>query len=512
MRDIQKERAEILRQQRADMKLFRRLPKGYEKWLKTTLFNDRFMAYDNKKRAAFCTVCNTEHQMPKRVNYHNNAEGVCPNCGAKVVYHRESLKMGRETSKWVMLVQSSGNDLLIRFVRNVKVYTDNYRKVEYIVEEKLRQVFSEESDRTWQYFWGSDCWLPWCDEQYNMYRRPTEFDVPLHGFTVYKPERIADTIKDTWARYSGLECAVKIESLTDCPWGIHWYITTYRRKPELEKLVKVGFHTLVYDIVLNAYNTPPTTNGNTIADVFGISKYQAKLLLRHGNPTAKVISLVKEHPNMSIELFDTITKSQDLLSEYWRLFELERYAPVLKIAKYLSSQSINVSSYADYIHWLELLGYTLRKDRLFPADLKQAHDNLHAEYKQYLDEQKAKEMAAYDKVIKLQHDELLSLEPVSLKMNGLMIVVPTGRADLVNEGEALHHCVATYAERVAKKQTIILFIRKEEEPNKPYYTLEWKGSVQQCRGFANKDMTADVKEFVNRFETDMRKLAGKLPA
>ena len=87
MRDIQRERAEIIKQQSEDMKRFGRLPKGYENWLRTTLFDDRFMAYNNKSRTAFCTVCGQEHEIPKKVNYHNVVSGICPVWGVYFVFY-----------------------------------------------------------------------------------------------------------------------------------------------------------------------------------------------------------------------------------------------------------------------------------------------------------------------------------------------------------------------------------------------------------------------------------------
>ena len=84
--------------------------------------------------------------------------------------------------------------------------------------------------------------------------------------------------------------------------------------------------------------------------------------------------------------------------------------------------------------------------------------------------------------------------------------------ELRKEGESLRHCVATYAKRVVQKRTLILFVRKSDSPDKPFYTLEWNGDVVQCRGFSNKDMTDDVMEFVEKFQSmaEKRHIAQKL--
>mgnify|MGYP000193424859 CR=1 FL=1 len=42
-----------------------------------------------------------------------------------------------------------------------------------------------------------------------------------------------------------------------------------------------------------------------------------------------------------------------------------------------------------------------------------------------------------------------------------------------------------------------------KEPDKPFYTLEWKGRALQCRGSHNCNMTPEVKAFVNIFQEKM---------
>lgn len=48
-----------------------------------------------------------------------------------------------------------------------------------------------------------------------------------------------------------------------------------------------------------------------------------------------------------------------------------------------------------------------------------------------------------------------------------------------------------------------MFIRMADEPDKPFYTLELstEGMIIQVRGYKNHDMTAEVQEFVKKYET-----------
>ena len=66
------------------------------------------------------------------------------------------------------------------------------------------------------------------------------------------------------------------------------------------------------------------------------------------------------------------------------------------------------------------------------------------------------------------------------------------------EGQALHHCVGTYIERVAAKKCLIVFVRRVEEPEKPFVTVEVSnGKIVQIRGERNSDPTKEVKKFVD---------------
>lgn len=52
------------------------------------------------------------------------------------------------------------------------------------------------------------------------------------------------------------------------------------------------------------------------------------------------------------------------------------------------------------------------------------------------------------------------------------IVLPTNTQDLVTEGNEMHHCVGGYIDRVANGDTLIVFVRHKDTPNKCYITAE----------------------------------------
>lgn len=52
------------------------------------------------------------------------------------------------------------------------------------------------------------------------------------------------------------------------------------------------------------------------------------------------------------------------------------------------------------------------------------------------------------------------------------VVLPKNIQDLVIEGNEMHHCVGSYVDRVANGETLIVFIRHKDTPNKCYITAQ----------------------------------------
>lgn len=151
-----------------------------------------------------------------------------------------------------------------------------------------------------------------------------------------------------------------------------------------------------------------------------------------------------------------------------------------------------------------------------PNNFKKVHDRTAKEYQENLDKIEAKKRAEREREAKKRMEQTKrALEEIlgenkdvqnafQVKGKGLLLVVPASAEDIKAEGAALHHCVGTYVDRVARGETNIFFIRKEQEPDKPYFTMEWKDNdIVQCRGSRNCGMPPEVKAFTEAFKKKM---------
>ena len=139
---------------------------------------------------------------------------------------------------------------------------------------------------------------------------------------------------------------------------------------------------------------------------------------------------------------------------------------------------------------------------LFPKNLFEAHDRTARAIIIENDKKAAEQLE--------KADSQRSWLPYLDKERGLAVVLPRAISEIVEEGRALEHCVASYAERHAKGVLHIVFLRKLSEPLKPYYTIEVStdGRIVQCRGFANNVVrnggTPKPQEIID-FEKDYQK-------
>jgi hypothetical protein len=136
---------------------------------------------------------------------------------------------------------------------------------------------------------------------------------------------------------------------------------------------------------------------------------------------------------------------------------------------------------------------TAQESVLFPNSLHEAHQKATEKVKFKRDE-------VLNAKIILRAEELTSR--YYFEQNGFVLRPAGSNAELFQEGKALQHCVGSYAQRYADGAIELFVIRRAEEPDKPFYTMEvQKDKVVQCRGLKNCAMTPEVKAFVEMFIT-----------
>ncbi len=182
--------------------------------------------------------------------------------------------------------------------------------------------------------------------------------------------------------------------------------------------------------------------------------------------------------------------------------------------------------YMDYLEMAELLNNEgieaidlSRTYFRFPKDVVEAHDRMELICEPVMEaieeERYRRDRQKRDSKIIADHlDDNSSLEQRArqyqrIKQPGgnLIAVFPETVADMVNEGTALHHCVGwnpVYRERQITGEYITYFIRKKDEPAKPYFTATYiirngKAEFKESYGEKHSAPGKTVRAFIDAF-------------
>ena len=512
----------------ARMAKFGELPGDYNMFVEETVFKDEnYIFYSLQKKTAYCTKCKhhfiidgKKHLIGDGIPIWNDRDIVkhnktvrCPWCNSYL--QCKSVGMGRQglmAVKWSVLLQKDGEDVLIRYFRHVRDFRGDFYKPKVDSTEMFRTIHTAEKAEDYEWYrFKSTYEIRWCYPKGRNwgYFQPSEYDVP-RSVALYNQDLKA-AVEGTCMKYSSID--LYVEHVLDDgrggskPWFVDWYFNAYRRSPFLEQMLKVGFYKMTREF-LEDHNAPELANGRSILDTLGINKIQYNMLRRLKDPSLRDLEILKYKPGLSWDDFNTLRYIKD--GGHYRMYrkfgDFMQYTTLHKLTRYISEQKISHEhDYFDYAEWTEKVGYDMHNEfNLFPRDFKRAHDARMREYEKFKDKQEREAAKRFNILLKKLKEETADVEALNLRAGSLFIRLPREIEELKAEGEVLHHCVGTYSEKVRKGETMIFFIRLVAEPEKPFYTLEWKGKVAQCRGFKNCDMTPEVKAFVDIFEKKMQ--------
>ena len=92
-----------------------------------------------------------------------------------------------------------------------------------------------------------------------------------------------------------------------------------------------------------------------------------------------------------------------------------------------------------------------------------------------------------------------------------MVIVPQNLIEIVVEGNTLHHCVGSserYFERIMHRETYICFLRRVNEPEVPFYTLEIEpgGTIRQHRSMYDEEPgIQEIRGFLKEWQQVIKK-------
>lgn len=271
------------------------------------------------------------------------------------------------------------------------------------------------------------------------------------------------------------------------------YLTEYTRRPQMEFLVKLGFHQIVSDLVMlgKPHKDILDWSAGNPADFFRLSKADFRLFkdIRCDFEDLKGFRALRRQ-GLVRDLAEFVRLSESWGRDFCRVRAGACLARVSleRAVRYLRSfdckPAVAAQLWVDYLDAAVKLKYDLSRDDVrMPKDLETRHDLATASLRTAEDKKAAKRY-------RVRYRRLT--EQFAFSDGGLSVVVPEGVQDIVREGRVLKHCVGGYADRHVNGAVTILFLRKESAPGVPYVTIEMSVEnncqelrVRQIHGYGN---------------------------
>lgn len=269
---------------------------------------------------------------------------------------------------------------------------------------------------------------------------------------------------------------------------IDW-MANIARYPQIEYLLKLGMRELSLEVLNGENKRLLNLRGKTAEKVLRISpdcwgwlKGYKKAADRRFLACCHTCDTWKVRAGYDlIWRFSRLQMEEHLLGMIQRLHDP---GLVKKAMQYILKKGISARDYLDHLNMMKKLDMGWgEREFLFPADFQEAHARLSMRIQVKEDE------AARERMGKM----LSQLQGFSFSALGLVLAPIRSIGDVIREGTALHHCVATYANRYADGQIVLCTLREEAEMGLPLYTVEFKkdGVLVQCRGDHNKTRPED---------------------
>lgn len=464
-----------------------------------------YLFYDYKKTKAaipaFCTHC---HETVEVVGARHGKEIKCPKCGWPAVMKARGRRGHIYDRSTCNVVQKVDPMTLVNRTFKIHVRYNESDDPSIELYENARAFVKYQGDgkchsQAYYYSYWYDGLTKWKHgKRPFIHAWAYNFEADDVGHLYYK--NLDKELAGTPWQYVPIKMFYLHRRL---PMEVPCFLESSLEHPKIEHLVKVGFYTLTSDWAYGRVcGSDFDETQNRTHRLLQVQKEDLPFLhdldvnIRNLRVFQKYCAEnIKDRKQLLIwqKDNDLNTDLLDLLI-YMTPHKLMCYfEKQLKDVPYFNSMGRVVEEYRDYLRMSRQLHYDLNNSFvLFPADCHNAHDKA----MQHVNRKAAaKERRAFRRVYQRIQNSL------DFEKGGMQIIYPKDPDEIVKEGQALHHCVGSYVSSVANKKCIILFLRKTEELDKPFFTIEVRnGEVRQIHGQNNMDPTPEVQKFMAAWE------------
>ena len=456
-----------------------------------------------------CTKCGHEFiSRDKEDEYgRERTSPVCPNCGYTIpkMTNRYS-SLGTHEYADVVVFENTNlpeNDLLVRAFR-VNYNYEPTKELETTVTEFQRIFFGKKVT-----VYGKDDYYSRGRKVKGDLVKATIRDLcsavagwRVEGLTIQEKDTIRDIIRNSYLMYSGAVEAYglgdpRYRQVLDLP---HMkYIMTWYKNPGIELLAKANMS----NITKHMMDYPDHMyEGKTVADIVGLPAPVVKVAMKHDFTYEDMVAygaLYNGDNSITYQMYEEI-KACGIGSHHLIALRKNHNIDYAKSLKYFEAvynhQCIEkreaATLWLDYLRMATDLKMDLTdKSRLFPGSLKKEHDVAMFAHRAI--------QVELDKAAFAKQAEINAAYEYSYK--DLVAIIPRTPQEIVEEATRQKNCLRSYVERVKRGDTVVVFIRKKDDPEATYVTAEvYGGILTQLKGYCNSNPRhKELVEFVTHW-------------
>ena len=487
------------------------LPRDWTHWVDKVAVRENFIFYHYKRGGAktgYCTFCGKE--VPITGHPYHNKKGRCSRCRHPVVFKALGRTGYIQTKRhYAYLIQRCKDGFIVREFRTDRTYRKETLPHSKVYWHEIRRAIYDRSGEIRAYCWGmfKQRYTRWIADGPCSYGFYYEHIGRIYGKSL-------PSLEKKELRSTGLVQWVRSRKETDP----EKYLAVWRHLPQMEQIWKAGLSELTKECFQSCHNMReyiknPDTPGLIRALGLDAKRFQR---LRQMNGGMDVLEWLQYEKQTGRPIPDGLLRwfCQEDIDVGDISFVHDRMSP-LQIYNYLQKQKRyfrnscrqTLTTWQDYLLMAKKLHIDTSDEIVYRArKLRERHNEL--------------VMRMHEKDIEIQAEEVAEKFPM---VNGIcqnlkskyeyagsdyLITAPKGILDIITEGRALNHCVDThdrYWDRIERRESYVLFLRKVSDPTMSYYTLEIEpdGTIRQKRtefDRQNEDIE-QATEFLQRWQT-----------
>lgn len=324
------------------------------------------------------------------------------------------------------------------------------------------------------------------------------------GYMWYAPQYTffhGEKLEDTFLKYSRVWDFNNIDPGRGRSTKLLKYLCHYTQKPSLEIAMRTEGGEAARELVYFGRSNRRLINWRAKDPVkfWRMSKAEFKATAGVGDRLEFLMACKQYFGRLPVEELARLYKDgAGNVDAFFSVMDILRDEDPMRVLRYCKKHSNQyIRYYRDYLEAALAVGRDLTVHNVrFPKDLQTAHDEAVATRMLMENEAKAKRINRLGKAHEKDDERRRRLYDYA--EGDFFIRVAKDAAEVIAEGNILHHCVGGYAERHVTCKTTILVLRRAKAPLAPFYTVEMRdGKLMQVHGDHNRaiDNDGEAKEW-----------------